>query len=189
MGRVSSGVRAPTGPCWHGGRRQHGLARARLHFESGLGLCTPRRPCMRPRVPRAKARDRPAGYRPGAWSCVTGGRAAGRDAHAKLRPGEAEAGAAPCDRLRRAVGRRSTQCPARRRRARRCIEAVLGSNLARVQAGSDEELHGAISRRSQPAARGMRRGWRPCAREQQCGPTDGADSPWRARARGSFASG
>lgn len=60
----SSGVRAPTGPCWHGGRRQHGLARARLHFESGLGLCTPRRPCMRPRVPRAKARDRPAGYRP-----------------------------------------------------------------------------------------------------------------------------
>ena len=152
----SYGVRAPTGPCWHGGRRQHGLARARLHFESGLGLCTPRRPCMRPRVPRAKARDRPAGAgQGGAWSCVTGGRAAGRDAHAKLRPGEAEAGAAPCDRLRRAVGRRSTQCPARRRRARRCIEAVLGSNLARVQAGSDEELHGAISRRSQPAARGM----------------------------------
>ena len=154
-GWSSSGVRAPTGPCWHGGRRQHGLARARLHFESGLGLCTPRRPCMRPRVPRAKARDRPAGYRLGVWSCVTGGRAAGRDAHAKLRPGEAEAGAAPCDRLRRAVGRRSTQCPARRRRARRCIEAVLGSKLVRVQAGSDEELHGAISRRSQPAARGM----------------------------------
>ena len=39
----------------------------------------------------------------GAWSCVAGGRAAGQAASAKLRPGEAEAGTAPCDRLRRAV--------------------------------------------------------------------------------------
>ena len=37
-------VRAPTGPCWQGGRRQHGLARARLHFESGLGPLHPSAP-------------------------------------------------------------------------------------------------------------------------------------------------
>ena len=37
-------VRAPTGPCWHGGRRQHGLARARLHFESGLWPLHPSAP-------------------------------------------------------------------------------------------------------------------------------------------------
>ena len=37
-------VRAPTGPCWQGRRRQHGLARARLHFESGLGPLHPSAP-------------------------------------------------------------------------------------------------------------------------------------------------
>ena len=52
----------------------------------------------------------------GAWSCVACGRAAGRAASAQLRPGEAEASVASCDRRRRAVvfGRRSTLCPARR---------------------------------------------------------------------------
>ena len=37
-------VRAPTGPRWQGGRRQPGLARARRHFESGLGPLHPAAP-------------------------------------------------------------------------------------------------------------------------------------------------
>eukprot|EP00964_Phaeocystis_antarctica_P043357 scaffold24884_cov67-Phaeocystis_antarctica.AAC.4 len=105
---------------------------------------------MRPRVPRAKARDRPAGecWRQ-AWSCVAGGRAAGQAASAQLRPGEDEAGTAPCDRLRRAVvGCRSTQCPAARRGVRRYIEAVSGSRLVRMQAGSVAEQRGVVGCRS-----------------------------------------
>lgn len=156
-GRGSSGVCVRlTGPCWHGGRRQHGLARARLHFESGLWPLHPSAPMYAAEGTEGEGEGQASwGMPAGAWSCVAGGRAAGRAASAQLRPGEDEDGVAPCDRLRRAVvgaGRLSVQHDEERGSAPRLCRALAwwGCRPAQTQSSTGQSAAG-----RRPAARGM----------------------------------
>jgi hypothetical protein len=149
-------VRAPTGPCWHGGRRQHGLARARLHFESGLWPLHPSAPMYAAEGTEGEGEGQASwGMPAGAWSCVAGGRAAGRAASAQLRPGEDEDGVAPCDRLRRAVvgaGRLSVQHDEERGSAPKLCWALAwwGCRPAQTQSSTGQSAAG-----RRPAARDM----------------------------------
>ena len=126
-------VRAPTGPCWQGGRRQHGLARARLHFESGLWPLHPSAPMYAAEGSEGEGEGkvgRSGWQRLGRGTLVAAERQPAKAESAGLRTGEAQAVLPPCDRLGRA------EASAGRLRVRN-EERGAASRPGRLQLGED----------------------------------------------------